>query len=53
MASSFSIPALLEAVSRELNLYEQLIENEKNLLIADLNNRHLKRELLSTFYLTN
>ena len=53
MASSFSIPALLEAVSRELNLYQQLIENEKSLLMADLNNRHLKRELLSTFYLTN
>lgn len=53
MASSFSIPALLEAVSRELSLYEQLIDNEKSLLMADLNNRHLKRELLSTFYLKN
>ena len=49
--SSFAIPALLEAVAKEISLYEQLVNNEKKLLMADLNRRHL-RQLLNRFYIS-
>jgi len=48
-SSDFSVPALLEAASREINIFEQLVENEKKLLLSDLQNSHLNRSLLSRF----
>ena len=52
VGSSFAIPALLEAVAKEISLYEQLVNNEKKLLMADLNRRHLNRQLLNRFYIS-
>ena len=48
-SSQFSISALLEAALRELNLFEQLINNENELLISDLQSSHLNRSLLNRF----
>ena len=50
--SSFSTAALLDAAQKEIAFYEQLIENEKRLFLADLQVRHLNRELLSRFNLS-
>jgi len=49
--TTFSTAALLDAALREIYFYEQLIENEKKLLLADLTSRHLRRELLNRFKL--
>ena len=48
-SSDFSVPALLEAASREINIFQQLVSNEKNLLISDFENSHLNTTLLSRF----
>tara|TARA_Y100001970_G_C14244899_1_gene867454 strand:- start:2199 stop:3533 length:1335 start_codon:yes stop_codon:yes gene_type:complete len=48
-SSQFSIAALLEAALRELNLFEQLVANEKELVLADLQSSHLNRALLNRF----
>ena len=49
--ATFSTAALLDAALKEIYFYEQLIENEKKLLIADLSSRHLRRQLLNRFKL--
>ena len=49
--ATFSTAALLDAALKEIYFYEQLIENEKKLLMADLNSRHLRRQLLNRFKL--
>ncbi len=48
-SSDFSVPALLEAASREINIFQQLIGNEKQLLISDFENSHLNTALLGRF----
>ncbi len=48
-SSQFSISALLEAALRELSLFEQLINNENELVISDLRSSHLNRSLLNRF----
>ena len=48
-SSQFSISALLEADLRELSLFEQLINNENELVISDLRSSHLNRSLLNRF----
>tara|TARA_B110000444_G_scaffold192793_1_gene182761 strand:+ start:708 stop:2042 length:1335 start_codon:yes stop_codon:yes gene_type:complete len=51
-SSDFSVPALLEAASREINTFQQLIENEKKLLISDFENSHLNTTLLNRFQIS-
>jgi len=48
-SSDFSVPALLEAASREINIFQQLVRNEKQLLLSDFENSHLNTTLLSRF----
>ena len=47
--TDFSIPALLEAAFREINLYEQLIYNERELFLSDLRISHMNTLLLNRF----
>ena len=44
--ATFSTAALFDAALKEIYFYEQLIENEKKLLMADLNSRHLEDNFL-------
>ena len=46
-----TIKMLAGAKDRKTVKHEQLIENEKKLLMADLNSRHLRRQLLNRFKL--
>ena len=49
--TDFSIPTLLEAAFREINLYEQLIYNERELFLSDLRISHMNALLLNRFYI--
>ena len=48
-SSNFSISTVLEAAIRELSIYEQLILNEKELLMSDLKTSHMNERLLQRF----
>jgi outer membrane protein TolC len=50
-SSSFSISTVLEAAIRELAIYEQLILNEKELLMSDLKTSHMNERLLQRFFI--
>ena len=50
-SSNFSISTVLEAAIRELAIYEQLILNEKELLMSDLKTSHMNERLLQRFFI--
>ncbi|MAM04472.1 MAG: hypothetical protein CMD06_00745 [Flavobacteriales bacterium] len=48
-STAFSITAYLEAAIREISIYEQLIRNEKQLLMSSLQTSHSSERLLNRF----
>ena len=48
-STAFSITAYLEAAIREISIYEQLIKNEKQLLMSSLQTSHSSERLLNRF----